>query len=75
MYKTSKNKKLSIWEKVKNKLISKKRYIVEQAFGTLKRKFNFNRASYIGNKKVEAQFYFKAMCFNLLKGCKMVELL
>ena len=75
MYKGLKNKKLKVWEKVKNKLISKKRYIVEQAFGTLKRKFNFNRASYMGNEKVEAQFYFKAMCFNLLKGCKMVELL
>ena len=75
MCKSSKGKKLSIWEKIKNKLISKKRYIVEQAFGTLKRKFRFSRASYMGKEKVEAQFYFKAMCFNLLKGCKMVELL
>ena len=75
MCKAQKGKKLGVWEKIKNKLISKKRYIVEQAFGTLKRKFNFNRASYMGNEKVEAQFYFKAMCFNLLKGCKMIELL
>lgn len=70
-----KGKKLKKWEKIKNKLISKKRFIVEQCFGTIKRRFNFNRASYIGQKKVEAQFYFKAMCFNMLKGCKMVELL
>lgn len=62
-----KGKKLKKWEKIKNKLISKKRYIVEQAFGTLKRKFNLNRANYIGREKVEAQIYFKAMCFNMLK--------
>ena len=75
MYKNSKDKKLSKWQKIKNKLISKKRFIVEQRFGTIKRRFNFDRASHLGREKVEAQFYFKAMCFNLLKGCKMVELL
>jgi len=75
MYKNAKGKKLSKWQKMKNKLISKKRFIVEQCFGTIKRRFNFNRASYLGREKVEAQFYFKAMCFNMLKGCKMVELL
>jgi len=74
MYKNSKNKQLSKWQKIKNKLISKKRFIVEQCFGTIKRRFNFDRANYLGREKIEAQFYFKAMCFNLLKGCKMLEL-
>jgi len=31
-------------------------------------KFNFNRASCMENEKIEAQFYFKAICFNLLKN-------
>lgn len=74
MLKASKNQKLSRWQRVKNKLISKKRYMVEQCFGTIKRRFNFNRASYIGLEKVEGQLYFKAICYNLLKGIRMVEI-
>jgi IS5 family transposase len=74
MHKSSKGKQLSKWEKLKNRLISKKRYIVERAFGTLKRNFKFRRACYIGNEKVEAQFYFKAMCFNLLKASNQMQL-
>ena len=74
MHKTTKGKSLTKWQMIKNKLISKKRFIVEQCFGTLKRRFNFYRASYMGLKKVKAQFYFKAMCFNLLKGVRMVNL-
>jgi len=68
LYKASRNKPLSKWEKIRNKLISKKRFIVEQAFGTLKRKFQIGRSSYIGIKKVKAQTTFKAICFNLLKA-------
>lgn len=74
MHKEVKNKKLTYWQKIRNKLISKKRYIVEQGFGTLKRRLNFNRASYIGINKVKAQFYFKAICFNLIKASNMVQI-
>jgi len=73
MYKAAKGKKLTKWQKIKNKIISKRRFIVEQCFGTLKRRFHFHRASYLGLAKVLAQFYFKAMCFNLLKGINMVK--
>ena len=58
----------------KNKLISKRRFKVEQCFGTIKRKFNFSRASYLRTEKVEGQFYFKAMCFNLLKAVRKVKM-
>jgi IS5 family transposase len=68
MHKATKGKALRASQKLFNKLISKKRYIVEQAFGTLKRKFRFDRASYFGLRKVEAQLTFKAMCFNLNKA-------
>lgn len=74
MHKEMKTKQLTKWQKLKNKLISKRRYIVEQGFGTLKRRFNFNRASYMGLAKVESQFYLKAMCFNLLKASNMVKI-
>ncbi len=73
MYKAFKNKPLSRWQKLFNKIISKTRYIVEQGFGTLKRKFKIGRASYIGLNKVSAQLIFKVMCFNLLKAVNKVQ--
>jgi len=41
---------------------------VEQAFGTMKRRFKFTRASYFGNEKVLGQCILKAIAFNLLKA-------
>jgi len=75
MYKAAKGKKLNRWENLKNKLISKKKYIVEQCFGTLKRKFNFSRSRYISLIKVKAEFHFKSICFNLLKVTNMIEII
>jgi len=68
MHKAQKNKPLTSREKLINKLISKKRYVVERTFGTLKRQFRFSRASYAGVRKVQAQITFKAICANLLKA-------
>ena len=45
----------SAGQKLANQLISKKRYIVEQCFGTIKRLFRMGRASYFGTVKVNAQ--------------------
>lgn len=73
MYKATKNKPLTPRQKLINKLISKKRFIVEQGFGTLKRIFSFNRASYMTKDKVNSQFRLKAICFNLLKAANMVK--
>lgn len=75
MYKAQKNKPLTERQKLANKLISKKRFIVEQAFGTLKRIFSFTRASYITKVKVNAQFQLKAICFNLLKAVNKVQIM
>ena len=72
MHKAQKNKPLTPRQKLINKLISKQRYIVEQCFGTLKRKFKFKRASYTTKRKVQAQFTFKAICSNLLKAANKV---
>ena len=55
MHRVYKNKPLSARQKLANKLISKKRYIVEQYFGTAKRLFRMGRASYFGTVKVNAQ--------------------
>ena len=48
--------------------LSKTRYVVEQSFGTLHRKFRYARAAYFGLLKVSAQSHLKAMCLNLLKA-------
>lgn len=74
MRKASRNKPLTRLEKIRNKVISKTRFIVEQAFGTLKRRFNAGRARYIGLAKVTAELKFKAICFNLLKAVNKVEM-
>ena len=55
-------------QKLANKLISKKRYIVEQCFGTAKQLFGMGRASYFGTVKVTAQVVLKSICMNLKKA-------
>ncbi len=59
MHRAYKNKPLSARQKLANKLISKKRYIVEQCFGMAKRLFRMGRASYFGTVKVNAQVMLK----------------
>lgn len=68
MFKAVRYKSLTGIQKLINRFISKERYIVEQCNGTLKRIFGFARASYMTQEKVDAQFCFKAICFNLLKA-------
>ncbi len=73
MKKAARNKPLGIWEKRFNVLVSKRRYLIEQTFGTLKRRFDMRRARYMTCRKVEGQLWFKAICFNLLKAVKQVK--
>ncbi len=72
MRKATRGHALSEMEKAVNKLISKVRFKVEQCFGTLKRRFQFERANYFGLRKVEGQMCLKAMCFNLLKASRLL---
>ena len=52
----------------RNKQLSKIRYVVEQSFGTLRRRFRHTKAAYFGVRKVTAQCRLKAICLNLLKA-------
>lgn len=74
MHKAQRNKPLTNRQHVANKLISKKRYIVEQCFGTAKRLFGMARASYFGTMKVNGQVLLKGMCMNLLKAANRIFL-
>lgn len=74
MYRAYKNKPLTKRMKQFNKLISKTRYRIEQSFGTIKRRFSYQKASYFTTEKVNAQFAVKAMCLNLLKACNKIQI-
>jgi len=56
----------------RNRLISRLRFVVEQGFGTLKRRYRFRRARYLGCAKTELEFYLNAMAFNLKKAAAML---
>lgn len=68
MQKARRNRPLNPEQKARNGRLAKIRYVIEQSFGTLHRKFRDSRASYFGLKKVAAQSHFKAICLNLLKA-------
>jgi len=74
MHRAYKNRSLSARQKLANRLISKKRYIVEQCFGTIKRLFGMRRASYFGTVKVNAQVILKSICMNLKKATNKIFL-
>ncbi len=70
--KAVRNKPLTKRQKRRNIIISQNRYKVERCFGTIKRKFNFARASYFSTVKVNTQALLKAMCFNALKTVNLM---
>ncbi|SAY51873.1 IS5 family transposase [Neisseria weaveri] len=63
---------LSQEQKIRNGRLAKVRYVVEQSFGTLHRKFRYGRAAYFGLGKVRAQSHLKSMCVNLLKAANRI---
>ena len=73
-YKASKGSPLRYSQRLFNKIVAKRRFRIEQGFGTLKRKFQMSRATYMGQIKVEAQLYWKAICFNLTKALNVVSI-
>ncbi len=66
--KACKNKPLTHWEKVFNKLIGKTRFKVERTFGGIKRWFSGATARYRGIKKMHTQNLLEAMCYNLYRS-------
>ncbi|EGY52962.1 IS5 family transposase [Neisseria shayeganii] len=73
MQKAHRGQPLSREQKVRNGRLAKVRYVVEQSFGTLHRKFRYARAAYFGLSKVSAQSHLKAMCVNLLKAANRLS--
>lgn len=73
MQKAHRGRPLSQKQKIRNGRLAKVRYVVEQSFGTLHRKFRYGRAAYFGLGKVKAQSHLKAMCVNLLKAANRIR--
>ncbi|MCB1661481.1 MAG: transposase [Pseudomonadales bacterium] len=72
MHKAVRGKPLTTAQQQANRAIKAKRWVIEQSFGTLKRRFRFCKANYFGREKVLGQSYLKAMCLNLLKASNKV---
>lgn len=74
MRKAARGRPLRASEKRFNKLISKRRFRVEQVFGTAKRLFGLARARYFGTAKTHAQMAMTAIAMNLLKAANKIAL-
>lgn len=68
MRKKPKGKPMSYWNKVRNRLIGKRRFVTERTFGTLKRVYGLNRARYLGLAKVNAEIIVKSIAYNLKRA-------
>ncbi len=74
MRKAARGRPLRQSEKRFYKLISKRRFRVEQCFGTMKRLFGLHRARYFGRAKTHAQMAMAAIGQNLIKAANKITL-
>jgi len=70
--KAYKNKPLTKWEQKFNKLISKKRWVIERTFGSIKKWFKSERARYKGKIKTHGQHVLEAIAHNLKRAPGLV---
>jgi IS5 family transposase len=72
-FKGSRGKPVHPLQTQMKKAIATLRYKVEQAFGTLKRRFKLDRARYFGAVKTQAQMAWAALGLNLLKALRKLQ--
>lgn len=68
MHKAYRNRPLSEWQKLFNKLISKTRWVVERTFGSIKKWFAGHKARYMGLAKTHTQHILQAIAHNLKRA-------
>ena len=68
MSRAYRNTPLTERERNRNKLISKKRHVVERVFGTLKQRYGMVRASYLGTLKVQGELLISSLAYNLKRA-------
>jgi IS5 family transposase len=67
-HKAYKNRPLTSWQKQYNRLISKKRWVVERTFGGMIRWFHCGIARYVGLAKTHTQHLLEAIAYNLYRA-------
>jgi len=67
-HKAYRNKPLTQWQKEYNRLISKKRWVVERTFGGMRRWFRCGVARYVGLAKTHTQHLLEAIAYNLYRA-------
>ena len=73
MRKKPKGKPMTHWNWLRNKLISRRRFVTERTFGTLKRTYGMSRARYLGMEKVNAELLLKSISYNLKRAKGFAE--
>jgi len=68
MRKKPKGKPMTHWNRMRNRLISKRRFVTERTFGTLKRTYGLHRTRYLGLEKVNAEILIKSLAYNLKRA-------
>lgn len=71
-HKAYRSRPLSKWETLFNKLISKKRWVVERTFGGMSRWFGAGKTRYKGLAKVHGQHVMEAIAYNLKRSPGLV---
>ena len=71
MSKAVRGKPLSSKEQERNKSISSIRCGIERIFGMFKRNLKFDRSRYVGQVKVEQEFFLVALCSNLIRAVNL----
>jgi IS5 family transposase len=68
MHKAYKNRPLTEWQKKFNRVVSKKRWVVERTFGSMRRWFGCGMARYVGLAKTHTQHLLEAIAYNLYRA-------
>jgi len=71
-HKAYRNRPLTHWQKSYNRLISKKRWVVERTFGGMRRWFGCGMARYVGLAKTHTQHLLEAIAYNLYRTPGMI---
>ena len=68
MNKDYRNRPLTPWQQLFNKLISKTRWVVERTFGSIKKCFGGDKTRYMGLDKTHTQHILQAIAYNLKRA-------
>ncbi|MFR9542829.1 MAG: IS5 family transposase [Rikenellaceae bacterium] len=72
MFRNVKGRKITHWQGVFNKLVSRTRYKVERTFGSMRRWFGSGTARYVGLAKTHSQHLLEAMAHNLYRAPRVI---